>query len=58
VPLSLSGNVRWIMRRIKRSDRRREHEIMRKHGVRRKRMSEVVRKRSGRQSGHVLLMID
>jgi hypothetical protein len=46
------------MRRIKRSDRRREHEIMRKHGVRRKRMSEVVRKRSGRQSGHVLLMID
>jgi hypothetical protein len=46
------------MRRIKRSDRRREHESMRKHDVRIKRMSEVVRKRSERQSGHVLLMID
>jgi hypothetical protein len=58
VLLSLSGSVRWIVRRIKISDRRREHESMRKHDVRRKRMSEVVRKCSGRQSGHVLLMID
>jgi hypothetical protein len=42
----LPGNVRWIVRSTKRSERRREHESVRKHDVRRKRINEVVRKRS------------
>jgi hypothetical protein len=37
---------------------KREQERVWKHDVRRKRMSKVVRKRSGRSSGHVLLKID
>jgi hypothetical protein len=44
VPLSLPGSVRWIVRSIKRSGRRRGHESVRKHDVWRKHMSEVVRK--------------
>jgi hypothetical protein len=58
MPLSLLDNVRWIVRSIRRSESRRGHGTMRKHDVRRKRMSEVVRTRSGRRSGHVLLRID
>jgi hypothetical protein len=58
VPLSLPDSVRWIMRSIKRSGSRRGYGSMREHDVRRKRMSKVVRKRSGRPSGHVLLKID
>jgi hypothetical protein len=50
--------VRWIVRSIKRTESRRGHISVRKHDVRRKHMSEVVRKRSGRPSGHVLLKID
>jgi hypothetical protein len=38
--------VRWIVRSIKRSERRRGHGSMRKHDVRWKRMLEVVRKHS------------
>jgi hypothetical protein len=44
--LSLSGSMRWIMRSIKRSERRRGHGSVRKHDVRRKHMSEVVKKHS------------
>jgi hypothetical protein len=44
VLFSLSVSVRWIMRSIKRSGRRRWHESVRKHDMRRPRMSEVVRK--------------
>jgi hypothetical protein len=58
VLLSLPDIVRWIVRSIKRSETRRGHTNMRKHDVRRKRMSEVVMKRSGRPSGQVLLKID
>jgi hypothetical protein len=45
VLFSLPVSVRWIVRSIKRSGRRRGHESMRKHDVRRPRLSEVVRKR-------------
>jgi hypothetical protein len=38
------ASVRWIVRNIKRSGRRRGHKSVRKHDVRRPRMSEVVRK--------------
>jgi hypothetical protein len=58
VPLSLLDSMRWIVRSIKRSESRRGHTNVRKHDVRRKRMSEVVMKRSGRPSGQVLLKID
>jgi hypothetical protein len=58
MPLSLPDNVRWIVRSIKRSESRRGHTNMRKHDVRKKRMSEMVMKRSGRPSGQVLLKID
>jgi hypothetical protein len=58
VPLSLPDNVRWIVRSIKRSKRRRWHANVRKHDVPRKHMSEVVMKSSGRPSGQVLLKID
>jgi hypothetical protein len=33
MPLSLPGSVRWIMRSIKRSERIRGHESVRKHNV-------------------------
>jgi hypothetical protein len=56
VPLSLPDSVRWIVRSIKRSER--GHANVRKHNMRRKRMSEVVMKCSGRPSGQVLLKID
>jgi hypothetical protein len=46
VPLTLPCSVRWIMRSIKRSESRRGHVSMRKHNVRRKRMTKVVRKHS------------
>jgi hypothetical protein len=58
VPLSLPDSVRWIVRSINRSESRRGHGSVRKHDVRRKRMSEVVTKHSGRPSGQVLLKID
>jgi hypothetical protein len=45
VLFSLPGSVRWIVRSIKRSGRRRGHKSVRKHDVRRPRMSEVMRKR-------------
>jgi hypothetical protein len=57
-PLSLPDSMRWIVRSIKRSESRRGHTNVRKHDVRRKRMSEVVMKGSGRPSGQVLLKID
>jgi hypothetical protein len=58
VPLSLPDSVRWIVRSIKRSESGRGHGSMKKHDVRRERMSEVVRKHSRRPSGQVLLKID
>jgi hypothetical protein len=58
VPLSLPNNVRRIMMSIKRSESRRGHTNVRKHNVRRKRMSEVVMKCSRKLSGQVLLKID
>jgi hypothetical protein len=44
--LTLPCSVRWIVRSIKRSERRRGHRSVRKHDVRMKCMLEVVRKRS------------
>jgi hypothetical protein len=46
VPLTLPCSVRWLVRSIKTSERRRGHGSMRKHDVRRKRMLEVVRDHS------------
>jgi hypothetical protein len=50
MPLSLTDSVRWIVRSIKR-DERRGHANVRKHDVQRKHMTEVVMKCSGRPSG-------
>jgi hypothetical protein len=50
MPLSLLDRVRWIMRSIKRNESMRGHVNVRKHDVRRKHMSEVVMKCSGRPS--------
>jgi hypothetical protein len=58
VPFSLPDSVRWIVSSIKRSESRRGHANVRKHDVRRKRMSEVVMKRLERPSDQVLLKID
>jgi hypothetical protein len=58
VTLTLSCSVRLIGTSIKRSESRRGHGSVREHNGRRKRMSEVVRKRQGGPSGHVLLRID
>jgi hypothetical protein len=58
MPLSLPDSVRWIVMSIKRNESRRGHTNVRKYDVRRKRMSEVVMKRSGRPNGQVLLKID
>jgi hypothetical protein len=58
VLLFLPDSVRWIVRSIKRSESRRGQTSMRKHDVRRKHMSEVVMKRSGRPNGQVLLKTD
>jgi hypothetical protein len=46
MPLTVPCSARWIVRSINRSDRRRGHGSVRKHDVRRKRMLEVVTKRS------------
>jgi hypothetical protein len=46
VLLTLSCIVRWIVRSIKRSKRRRGHKNVRKHDMRRKLLLEVVIKRS------------
>jgi hypothetical protein len=48
VLLSLPDSVSWIVRSIKRSESRRWHRSVRKYDVRRKSMTEVVRKRSRR----------
>jgi hypothetical protein len=57
-PLTLPFVARWIMSTIKKSDRRRGHNSMRKHVVQRKLLLGVVNKRSLRASGHVLLRTD
>jgi hypothetical protein len=46
------------VRSTKRSEMRRGHGSVRKHGVQRKHMLEVVREHSRRATGHVLLRID
>jgi hypothetical protein len=45
MPLTLPFIVRWIMSRIRKSERRREHESVRKHVVQRALLLMVVNKR-------------